>query len=96
MSILVIAKYHCEVAGKATDDVDYRVRYFETDDEDDVVQRLRSEEPTSYENSSGEVVSWVFDGTEAFQHDPKFKDGAEMIGFITGKPKDVTEPSGLR
>jgi len=90
MSMLVIAKYHCEVAGKATDDVDYQVRYFESDDEDEVVQRLRSEDSNSYKNPSGETVSWVFDGTEAFQHDPKLKDGVEVIGFITGEPKDVT------
>ena len=93
MATLVIAKYRCEVAGKATDSVDYQVRYFETDDEIEIVQRLRAEEPTSYKNSSGEVVSWIFDGTEAFEHDPKYKNGAEIIGFITGEPKDVTEPS---
>jgi hypothetical protein len=92
MATLVIAKYHCEVAGKVAGDVDYRVRYFETDDEDEIVQRLRVEEPTSYKNSSGEIVSWVFDGTEIFAHDPKYTDGAEIIGFITGEPKDVTEP----
>ena len=92
MSILVIVKYHCEVAGKATDSVDYQVRYFETDDEDEVLQRLRSEEPTTYKNSAGEIVSWIFDGMGAVEHDPKFKDGAEIIGFITGEPKDVSEP----
>src|SRR5437899_2539354 len=82
MSILVIAKYHCEVADKATDDVDYQVRYFTTDNEDEVRHRLRSEEPTSYKNPSGEIVRWVFDDTVAIEHDPKFKDGVEMIGFI--------------
>jgi len=99
MAILVIAKYHCEVAGKTTDSVDYQVRYFETGNENEAVQLLRCEKPTSYKNSSGELVSWIFDGTEAIEHDPKFKDGAEIIGFITGKPKvspnrkDVSNPS---
>jgi len=92
MSILVIAKYQCVVAGKATDDVDYRVRYFTTNDEDEVLRQLNGEEPTSYKNAAGEMVYWIFDGTETFAHDPNFKDGVEMIGFITGVPKEPAEP----
>jgi hypothetical protein len=72
--------------------VDYQFRYFESDDEDEVLQRLRSEEPITYKNSAGETVSWIFDRLEAVEHDIKFKDGAEIIGFITGELKDVTKP----
>ena len=92
MPLLVIAAYHCEVAGEATDSVDYQVRYFESDSIDDVGFRLRSEQPVTYKNPSGEDVRWVFDGTVAVESDPKYSDGAEIIGFITGMPKEITEP----
>lgn len=90
MSLLVIACYHCEVAGERTDSVDYQVRFFATDDEGEVVRRLQAQPPNSYKNSSGETVSWIFDETVAIQYDPELKDGAEVIGFITGKPKERT------
>jgi hypothetical protein len=91
MSILVIAKYHCEVAGKETDDVDYRVLFFTTDDEGEVLRRLRSEAPTTYKNPSDEIVNWIFDESVAIEHDPKLRDGVGLIGFITGMPKEITE-----
>jgi len=31
-----------------------------------------------YKNSEGETVSWVFDGMEAIEHDPKFEDGGDV------------------
>jgi hypothetical protein len=96
MSILIIAMYRCEVADKATDDVDYQVRYFTTDDETEVLRRLRSKEPTSYKNSSGEIVRWIFDDKVAIEHDPKLEDGAEIIGFITGVPMGITEGTGTQ
>lgn len=84
MPILVIAAYHCEVAGDPTDDVDYQVRYFTGDAIDEVMSRLRDEPSQTYQNSNGEEVRWIFDRTVAAEVDPVLKDGAEVIGFITG------------
>jgi hypothetical protein len=95
MPLLVIAAYHCEVAGEPTDSVDYKVRYFESDFIDEVASRLRAEPPQTYMNSAGEEVRWIFDGTVAVETDPVFTDGVEVIGFITGKPRQITE-SGAR
>ena len=92
MPILVIAAYHCEVAGEPTESVDYQVRHFASDSLDDVMSRLRSEKPQAYKNADGEEVRWIFDDTVAVEFDPHFTDGAEVIGFITGKPRDITEP----
>ena len=92
MPLLVIAAYHCEVAGEATDSVDYQIRYFESDFVDEVVSRLRTEPPQTYMNPAGEEVRWIFHDTVAVETDPVFKDGTEVIGFITGKPKEITEP----
>jgi hypothetical protein len=91
MPVIVIAAYHCEVSGERTDDVDYQVRYFASGSIDEVMSRLRTEPPHTYKNSDGEDVVWVFDGTVAVEFDPVFKDGAEIIGFITGKPTGITE-----
>jgi hypothetical protein len=41
-------------------------------------------------------VVWVFDGTAAVEFDPDFKDGAEIIGFITGRPRETTEQGAAR
>jgi hypothetical protein len=71
--------------------MDYQVRYFASDSIDEVMSRLRSEPPHSYKNSDGEDVVWVFDDTAAVEFDPDFKDGAEVIGFITGRPREITE-----
>jgi len=92
MPILVIAAYHCEVAGESTDSVDYQVRHFHSDSIDEVMSRLRSEPPQTYKNPDGEEVRWVFDDTVAVEFDPDFADGSEVIGFITGKPIEITEP----
>ena len=91
MPILVIAAYHCEVAGESTDSVDYQVRYFLSDSMDEVMLRLRSEPLETYKNSHGQDVVWVFDDTVAVEFEPDFTDGAEIIGFITGKPREITE-----
>jgi hypothetical protein len=87
MPVLVIAAYHCEVAGDPTESVDYQVRYFASDSVDDVMCRLRTEQPVSYKNPDGEEVRWIFDDTVAVQCDPELVDGAEIIGFITGRPR---------
>jgi len=92
---LVIAAYHCEVAGETTDDVDYQVRYFASDSIDDVMRRLRTEQPVTYNNCDGEDVRWIFDGTVAVQLDPQLKDGAEVIGFITESSKKLSQKSDL-
>ena len=75
-------------AGVLTDSVDYQVRYFASDSIDDVMSRLRTEQAQTYKNSDGEDVTWVFNNTVAVEFDPNFKDGAEVIGFITARPKD--------
>jgi hypothetical protein len=89
MSMLVIARYHCEVAGKATESLDYRVKFFESDDLDEVTARLRGEQPCTYENALNEAVSWIFDDIVATQFDPQLVNGKELIGFITGRPQET-------
>src|SRR4051812_17686626 len=96
MSLLVIAAYHCEVAGKPTESVDYQVRHFASDSIDEVMSRLRNEQPQAYTNPDGQEVRWLFDDTVAVEFDPEFNDGAEIIGFITGNPKEITEPGAAR
>jgi hypothetical protein len=91
MSILVIAAYHCEVAGKRTNSVDYQVRHFASDSLDEVTARLRREPPVAYKNRDGQKVRWVFDETVATELDAEFEDGAEVIGFITGRSKRSIE-----
>ena len=93
MSVLVIAAYHCDVAGEPTDSVDYQVRYFASNSIEEVTCRLQSEPPCTYENGDGEEVRCTFDGTVAIELDPQFKDGAEVIGFIAGGPKEATKPA---
>ena len=53
MSLLLIASYHCEVAGELTDSIDYQVRFFTTDDESEAAIKLKEENPNSYTNSDG-------------------------------------------
>jgi len=91
MSTLVIAAYHCEVAGKRTDSVDYQVRHFASDSLDEVTARLAAEPPVGYKNRYGQNVRWVFDKLVATELDPKYEDGAEVIGFITGRSRPSTE-----
>jgi hypothetical protein len=76
--------------------LDYQVRYFASDSIDEVMTRLRTEPRHTYKNSEGEDVVWVFDGTAAVEFDPDFKDGAEIIGFITGRPRETTEQGAAR
>ena len=85
MSLLLIASYHCEVAGELTESIDYQVRFFATDDESEATIRLKEETPNSYMNSDGEMVTWIFSDIVALEHDPEMIDGAEIIGFITGQ-----------
>lgn len=91
MPLLVVAAYHCEVAGETADIVDYRVRYFESDLVDEVASRLRGEPPQTYMNPAGEEVRWIFRETVAVETDPVFADGNEVIGFVIRKPTDITE-----
>ena len=91
MPTLVIAAYSCEVAGEPTDSIDYQVRFFESNDVEAIASRLRLEEPIAYKNCNGEDVRWIFDETMAVEVDPRFDDGAELIGFITGKPREITK-----
>ena len=77
MPTLVIAAYHCEVAGKRTNSVDYQVRHFTSDSPDEVTARLKAEHPVAYKNRYGQNVRWVFDDTVAIELDPKFDDGAD-------------------
>jgi len=93
MSILVIAAYHCEVAGKPTNSVDYQVRHFASDSLDDVTARLRAELPQAYQNCYKQEVRSLFDDIVAVEFDARFEDGQEVIGFITGKSKKTTEPN---
>jgi hypothetical protein len=91
MSILVIATYHCEVGGKPTDSVDYQVRHFASDSLHDVMARLRAEPLQAYKNCYKQEVRWLFDDTVAVELNPRFEDGQEVIGFITGRSKKITE-----
>jgi hypothetical protein len=91
MPILVIAAYHCEVAGKPTASVDYQVRYFDSDSLDEVMSRLRNEEPQAYKSVYKQEVRWLFDDTVAVEFEPELEDGKEAIGFITGRTKNITE-----
>jgi hypothetical protein len=91
MPILVIAAYYCEVAGKRTNSVDYQVRHFASDSLEEATARLTAQSPVAYRNCYGQNVRWVFDDLVATELDPKFEDGAEVIGFITGKSKRSTE-----
>lgn len=58
-----------------------RTRY-DTDSEEDILHRLKTEDVTTYKNPDGEVVDWFFDQIITLEHDPEFKDGEELIGFI--------------
>jgi hypothetical protein len=93
MSTLVIAAYHCEVSGKRTNSLDYQVRHFASDSLDEVTTRLIAEPPVAYKNRYGQDVRWLFDDVVATELDPKFEDGAQVIGFITGRSKRGTEPA---
>ena len=92
MSIIVIAAYQCEVAGEPTDDIDYQVRYFDSNSIEEIMSRLHNEKPHNYKNVFGEEVRWLFHDTVSVEYDPKLQDGEEIIGFITGKKK-TTEPA---
>jgi len=91
MGTFVIVKYHSETAGESTGSVDYQVRYFERESVDEIKKRLCTEKPQEYKNSSGETVRWLFDETVAIEVDPRMQDGEEIIGFITGEPRELKD-----
>lgn len=84
MPFLAITAYRCDVAGEPTDSLDIQVRYFERGTVREIEEALRSEPPHSYENESGETVSWPLANILAIEGFDKPKSGAEVIGFITG------------
>jgi hypothetical protein len=88
MPMLVIARYHCEVAGRATDSLDYQVKYFDADIAEEVIERLRAEAPCAYRNVDNEEVQWIFDNIVATELNPELVDGTELIGFVTGRPRE--------
>jgi len=89
MPVLVIARYRCEVAGQATDSLDYQVKYFDAEAAEEVIERLRAEEPPTYRNADDEEVQWIFDEIVATEPNPELVDGKELIGFITGRPQEM-------
>jgi len=84
MPYLAMAAYKCEVAGEVTDSLDVQVRYFEQGTVREIEEALRSEQPHSYENEGGEIVSWPLASILAIEPFDKPKSGAEVVGFITG------------
>lgn len=87
MSIILIAKYYCTIAGEMTDSLDYQVRYFDSSLPDEVVTRLATEPPHEYKNSNNETVRWIFDGVVSLELNSSFEDGKEIVGFITEEQK---------
>jgi hypothetical protein len=84
---VAIVAYRCEVGGEPTDSLDIQVRYFSSFSPSEIEQRLRSESPNTYENDSGEVVSWPLAQILAIEPLENPSDGSEIAGFITGYPE---------
>jgi hypothetical protein len=81
---LAIVAYRCEVAGTPTDSIDIQIRYLEADSEEEIEARLKAQPICSYDNGTGELVTWPLVGmlaAEPFSHEA---DGSEVVGFITG------------
>ena len=96
MSIVVIAAYHCEVAGKPTRGVDYQVRYFGSDSLEEVAAHLRSEQPQAYQNCCHQEVRWLFDDTLAavpVESDPTLEDGKPVSRPLAGTSAARSEPA---
>lgn len=89
-----MAAYRCDVAGEPTDSVDIQVRYFERGTVREIEEALRSEPPHSYENESGEIVSWPLASILAIEGFDNPKSGREVIGFITGANEFAQWASG--
>jgi hypothetical protein len=83
MPIYAIVKYHCEIDGEVSSGVDYQVRYFKSDSEEEVIHKIKSEDLGSYKNTDGETVKWIFDEIMSVEQNPQFEDGEEIIGFTT-------------
>ncbi len=94
MPFLAMAAYRCDVAGEPTDSVDIQVRYFERGTVREIEEALRSEPPHSYENESGEIVSWPLASILAIEGFDNPKSGREVIGFITGANEFAQWASG--
>ncbi len=84
--MILIARYDCFVANELTSSVDYKVRYFDIPEDSDVEEMLKKEETESYKNGDGETVEWRFTEVMAIDWNPEYKNGEEIIGFITGRP----------
>lgn len=84
--MILIARYDCFVANEPTNSVDYQVRYFEVPEGSSVEHLLEKEEIESYKNEDGETVEWRYAEIMAIEWNPEYKNGEEIIGFITGKP----------
>jgi hypothetical protein len=89
---LAIVAYQCQVAGVATDSIDFQVRYFELATAQEVKAALRAEPPHDYANDEGEAVRWHMVEIFAIQEVSAMASGDELVGFISGA-KELTELS---
>lgn len=89
--MILIARYDCFVANEPSDSVDYKVRYFDIPEDANIEEILKNEETESYKNRDEETVEWRFTEIMAIDWNPEFKNGEEIIGFITGKPTPLEE-----
>ena len=78
------------MANEPTDSVDYQVRSYDIciNETIDLEALLKAEEPNSYLNEAKEPVVWKFTEILAIEWEPELEHGKEVIGFITGKPKE--------
>lgn len=84
--MILIARYDCFVANDPTGSVDYKVRYFDIPEDSNIEEMLQKGETESYKNGDGETVEWRYTEIMAIDWNPEYKNGEEVIGFITGKP----------
>ena len=84
MASLAILAYRCEVAGRPSDSLDIKARYFTTDDFAEVERRVRAEAPHTYRNEHNETVAWPLAEVLAIEPLEAPADGSEVAGFITG------------
>ncbi len=89
--MILIARYDCFVANEPSDSVDYKVRYFDIPEDTNVEVMLKGEKTESYKNKYDETVEWRFTEIMSIDWNPEYKNGEEIIGFITGKPTPLEE-----
>ena len=89
--MLLVARYDCFVAGKSSESVDYQVRYYDLPESTDLNEMLRKEPVHCYTNEDSEHVEWRFSELVSVEWEPKFEQGEEVIGFITGRPTATQE-----